>query len=237
MRIISNMPPQIAPIIICFFLSFFSPLFSPVNSEFISIAALNDNVVSMIKNNKGDVTSIYELVFFLYFSIIFTHFFMVYIDTSLFNLIIIIIFFAQIIADILFVVIMNSIDNDFKLSGIVGEVTNSPICFLASVGICGLICVCFFILRRAELFFGLNLANLIKINKLEAILLGKYYKNKINQMIRAIRGIVKFKKIHKEMKNKNGNGNNICNEYENLVDIKMKKMVQDYVNNQNKKNK
>ena len=56
-------------------------------------------------------------------------------------------------------------------------------------------------------------------------------------MIRAIRGIVKFKKIHKEMKNKNGNGNNICNEYENLVDIKMKKMVQDYVNNQNKKNK
>jgi len=59
--------------------------------------------------------------------------------------------------------------------------------------------VWFYILRRAEMYFGLNLVNLIKMNKIEAIYLGKYYKKKINQMIRAIRGIVKFKKIRTQI--------------------------------------
>ena len=74
------------------------------------------------------------------------------------------------------------------------------------------------------------------MNKLEAIYIGKYYKKKINQMIRAIRGIVKFKKIHKEMKGMKINDVNDNNQYENLVDIKMKKMVQDYENQKYKKN-
>ena len=188
----------------------------------------------MIKNNSGKVATYYELIFYLYFSIIATHFFMVYLDTSLFNYIIIIIFFIQIIADILFVVIMNNIDDDSKLSNIVGEVTNSStICFLASIGICGFICVCFYILRRAEFYFGLNLVNLIKMDKIEEIYLGKYYKKKLNQMIRAIRGIVKFKKIQKEM----NEIKNEKNENENLVDIKMKKMVEHYENNRTKKYK
>ena len=189
----------------------------------------------MIKNSEGQVATFYELIFYLYFAIVATHFFMVYIDTSLFNYLVIIFFVAQMLADILFVIIMNSIDNDFQLSNVVGEVTNSPICFLASIGICGFICVCFYILRRAELFFGLNLVNLIKINKIEDIYIGKYYKKKINQMIRAIRGIVKFKKIHKEMKRENKVNSNT--EYENLVDIKMKKIVNDYENKKVKKNK
>ena len=54
-------------------------------------------------------------------------------------------------------------------------------------------------------------------------------------MIRAIRGIVKFKKIHAEMKNEEKTNNN--SEYENLVDIKMKKIVNDYENKKVKKNK
>ena len=189
-----------------------------------------------IKNSQGSVVTLYELIFHLYFSIVFTHFFMVYIDTSLFNYLVIIFFFVQIIADILFVIIMNSIDNDFPLSGIVGEVTNSPLCFLTSIVICGFVCLCYFILRRAEFFFGINLVNLIKMNKLEAIYIGKYYKKKINQMIRAIRGIVKFKKIHKEMKGMKNYEENNKNQYENLVDLKMKKMVQEYENRRYKKN-
>ena len=91
-------------------------------------------------------------------------------------------------------------------------------------------------MRRAELFFGLNLVNLIKINKLEAIYIGKYYKKKINQMIRAIRGIVRFKKIHKEMKGKKNYEENKKNNYDNLVDIEMQKIVQDYENKRYKKN-
>ena len=189
----------------------------------------------MIKNSDGKVTTFYELIFYLYFSIVATHFFMVYIDTSLFNYIIIIIFFAQMIADILFVVIMNNIDSDFQLSNIVGEVTDSTVCFLVSIGISGFICVWFYILRRAELYFGLNLVNLIKMDKIEAIYLGKYYKKKINQMIRAIRGIVKFKKIQKKMNEIKNEDEKIKSENENLVDIKMKKMVEHYENKRTKK--
>ena len=57
-------------------------------------------------------------------------------------------------------------------------------------------------------------------------------------MIRAIRGIVKFKKIHKEMKDEKSKDNKSINEYDNLVDINIKKMVQHYDEiNRHKKNK
>ena len=191
-----------------------------------------------IKNNRGNVPTFYDLIFYIYISILCTHLFMIYIDTSLYNYIIFIIFFIQVIMDILFFIIMNNIDNDFQLSNKLGEILNSNICFLACVAICSTICLSFFILRRAELFFGINLPNLIKINKLEAIYKGKYYKKKINQMIRAIRGIVKFKKIHKEMKDEKSKDNKSINEYDNLVDINIKKMVQHYDEiNRHKKNK
>ena len=197
----------------------------------------NISFLSMIKNSEGKVATFYELIFYLYFSTVAILLFMIYLDTSLFNYLVIIFFFVQIFTDILFVVIMNNIDNDFQLSGLIPEVTNSPICFLAFIVICGFICVCFYILRRAELYFGLNISNLIKINKLEAIYIGKFYKKKINQMIRAIRGIVKFKKVRNEMKDIKHVDNINNYEYENLVDVKMKKMVRRCENNRNKKNK
>ena len=55
-------------------------------------------------------------------------------------------------------------------------------------------------------------------------------------MIRAIRGIVRFKKIHKEMKGKKNYEENKKNNYDNLVDIEMQKIVQDYENKKYKKN-
>ena len=202
----------------------------------IFFALFNSIFSVMIKNNEGHVTTLSDLVFYLYFSIVATNLFMLYIDTNLFNTLVIIFFFVQIIADILFVIIMDSIKHDSQISsGEIGEVTNSTVCFLTSIAICGFICVFFYILRRAELYFGLNLPNLIKLNKLEAIYIGKYYKKKINQMIRAIRGIVKFKKVFKEMKDVKKEDEINKGDYENLVDIKMKKMVQHYENSRYKK--
>ena len=87
------------------------------------------------------------------------------------------------------------------------------------------------------MYFGLNLVNLIKMNKIEAIYLGKYYKKKINQMIRAIRGIVKFKKIRKEMNEIKNDNDKIKSENENLVDNneqtvhELKERYEDYSNN------
>ena len=73
---------------------------------------------NMIKNQKGDTSSLYELIFYTYLAMIIIHFFMVYIDTSLFNYLVIIVFIIQIIIDIAFISIMNRIKNDNKLSGI-----------------------------------------------------------------------------------------------------------------------
>ena len=146
---------------------------------------------------------------------------MVYMDTSLFNYIIIIIFIIQIVADISFITIMNGIKNDNKLSGIISQLM-SRINFLALIICCSYICLPFYILRRMELYFGINISNLIKTKNINAIFEGKYYKIKITQMIRALGAINKFKRIQKEL---------LYNEntkYDNINDIYMKKVVKQF---------
>ena len=67
---------------------------------------------------------------------------------------------------------------------------------------------------------------MIKNRKIEAFILGKIYKQKINQMIRAISAINKFKRIHEDLI-----ANGVYNHnkrYENLIDIKMAKVVEHY---------
>ena len=196
-----------------------SNLIALILSIFINLIFIN-SFGEMIKNEKGDFSSIYELIFFTYLSVLIIHFFMVYIDTSLFNYIVIIIFFIQIILDLLFIIVMNRIPNDNKLSGVTSQLV-STIHFLTLIINCSLICIPFYILRRLELFFGLNIPYLIKNKYIEIIILGKIYKKKINQMIRAISAITKFKRIHEELKNKKEN-------FETLVDIKMAKAVKHY---------
>ena len=191
----------------------------------------NFSYIKMIRSGRGDTITYFELIFYTYFSIIFIHFFMVYIDSSFFNWFIIIFFFVQIFADILFVIAFNRISNDNKLSGIVGEIVNSLISFLTVIINCAICCLPFYILRRAELFFGMNYSNLIKINKLEPIYIGKFYKKKIQQMIRATRAIAKFKKIYKEFLN----NKKIQKIYDNLNDIKMIKVIERW--EQEKQNK
>ena len=187
--------------------------------------------IEMIKNKSGHAVTYYEIIFYVYFSIIFVHFFMVYIDTSYFNLFIYILFACQIIADLLFVIVFNKIANDNKLSGVLGEVINSTPVFLTAVVNCAICCFPFYVLRRAELFFGINYSNLIKTNKLEAIYIGKYYKKKIQQMITATRAIVKFKKFRKEFLS----DKKTEKKYENLNDIKMIKVIEHWEKDRKKK--
>ena len=187
--------------------------------------------IDMIKNINGHAVTYYDIIFYVYFSIIFIHFFMVYIDTSYFNLFIYIFFIIQIILDLLFVIVFNKISNDNKLSGVIGEVINSSSFFLTAVINCAICCFPFYVLRRAELFFGINYSNLIKINKLEAIYIGKYYKKKIQQMITATRAIFKFKKFRKEFLY----DKKTEKKYENLNDIKMIKVIEHWEEDRKKK--
>ena len=187
--------------------------------------------IQMIKNRNGHVVTYYEIIFYEYFSIIFIHFFMVYIDTSFFNLLIYLLFVIQIFADTLFIIVFNKISNDNKLSGVVGEIINGTSVFLTAIVACAICCLPFYILRRAELFFGINYSNLIKINKLEAIYTGKYYKKKVEQMITATRAIVKFKKYRKEfLSDKNAD-----KKYDNLNDKKMIKVIEHWEEERKKK--
>ena len=187
--------------------------------------------IEMIKNKDGHVVTYYEIIFYVYFSIIFIHFFMVYIDTSYFNLFIYILLIIQIICDTLFIIVFNKISNDNKLSGIVGEIINGTSVFLTAVANCAICCLPFYALRRAELFFGLNYSNLIKTNKLEAIYIGKFYKKKVQQMITATRAIVKFKKYRKEfLSDKKAE-----KKYDNLNDKKMIKVIERWEEDRKKK--
>ena len=118
--------------------------------------------------------------------------------------------------------------NDNKLSGILGILMRSNISFFGIVISCASICLPFYILRRAELFFGMNISNLIKTNKLDIIYKGKFYRKKIAQMIRATRAIAKFKKIQKDLMADENANNNIEN---NLIDRNMIKIVEHYNEN------
>ena len=175
----------------------------------------------MIKNINGDTSSQYELIFSTYLSILVIHFFMVYLDTSYYNYYVVIMFFIQIFLDIVFIVVMNKIPNDNKLSGITNELL-SNIIFLQLIIVCSSICLPFYILRRMEYYFGINIANFIKNNNIKPILEGKYYKAKIAQMIRALSAVNKFKRINEELISDDKT------KYDNLNDINMEKAVKHY---------
>ena len=192
----------------------------------------NYSFKDIIKNEKGDISSIYELIFLTYLSMLIIHFFFVYIDTSLFNSIVFIFFIIQIILDLLFVLVMNRIKNDNKLSGITSHLlsTNN---FLALIINCSFICLPFYILRRMELYFGINISNMIKENNIKSIFTWKFYTKKIAQMIRAISSVNKFKRINEDfIINDKTNINNKYNE--NLIDINMRKAVEHYQKNKAK---
>jgi magnesium-transporting ATPase (P-type) len=185
----------------------------------------------MIKNRHGDVVSYYELIFFIYFAVIIIHYFMVFIDTSFFNYLVLIFFIIQIIINVIVFIILDRIPNDNKLNGIASNLPSLNI-FLVLIADCFAICIPFYILRRMELFFGMNISNLIKTNDLETIFALKFYNKKIAQMIRAIGAITKFKRIHKDMIN---DEHLLASKYENIIDLKMIKVVKHYEQNKKKK--
>ena len=98
--------------------------------------------------------------------------------------------------------------------------------------VCAIICFPFYVLRRLELYFGINIANFIKINSIKEIFEGKYYKTKISQMIRALSAINKFKRIQKEL------SLDVKTKYDNLNDINMEKAVKHFkkIENDKKRN-
>ena len=134
----------------------------------------NNSFIETIKNERGDITSLYDLTFYVYLAVVIIHFFMIYLDTSLFNSIIFIMFILQVIVDLIFIIVMNRIQGDNKLNGVKSHLM-SIIHFLILIISCTIVCLPFYILRRMELFFGINIVNMIKTNNIKNIFVWKFY--------------------------------------------------------------
>ena len=103
--------------------------------------------INMIKNKNGDIYSYYEISFNVYFSIIFIHFFMIYIDTSLYNYVVIVFFAVQFCANFLFVISFDKINFDNnKLSGVLREILHLDTSFLSVIIACVIGCFPFYTL-------------------------------------------------------------------------------------------
>ena len=100
--------------------------------------------------------------------------------------------------------------------------------WLTLIAVFAVIFLPFFILRRAEYFFGGFIVNLILQNKINIIYLVKYCQKKVEEMTRVYRNVAKFTKIYK---NKDGEI-----KIDNFGDEQMKKWV-DQFKIERKKNK
>ena len=94
------------------------------------------------------------------------------------------------------------------------------------LALCGIIGIPFFILRRAEYFFGGFIVNLILQKKINNIYLVKYCQKKVEQMTRVNRSVAKFIKIYKNRDE--------TTKIDNFADQQMKKIVDEFRVNRKK---
>ncbi len=184
-----------------------------------------------IRGNEGSTFCFWDTSVVVFYTIIIVHFYMVFSDTLFIDYFIIIFYSIQLIIDIAFFLIYNSIHLDVDINGDLFEFLGNPIFWLTLILTCSIVIIPFFILRRMEFFFGGFIVDMIKQNKYEQYYVEKFYQKKIDQMIRAKTSVVKFKKIYKNQ--------DIDDAHDNIADQQMRKIVNEYKihRNENKKNK
>ena len=169
---------------------------------------------------RGLVYSFWDVSWCCLFSIIITHFCMVFQDTFLYVKFNIIFHILQIVVDVIVLVVINSINLEKGMDDTLWFIMGNLNFWLTFVLICGVIFVPFFVLRNAEYFFGGFIVNLILQNRVDNIYLIKYCQKKTDEMTRINRRIAKFKKIYKNRKNQA--------EFDNVADKEMQKLVMEF---------
>ena len=169
-----------------------------------------------------------------YLSIIAIHYFIITIDTLCFSSGIIIFYAIQFVVTFAFLFFVEK-SEDSELYDTLGFMLKNLNIWLTIVITCSFCLVFFYILRRAEFFFGGFILNKIKQKQFD-IFIEKFYQKKVEQMTRVVRNVAKFKRIYY---------NEQDNSQEDILnDQKMKKIVEEfkdkknkYMNNNFKKNK
>ena len=197
-----------------------------------------------IRGKNGDVYSVLDSGSIIYFNCIFFHCINLFIDTHYYNWPIYSLYILQIILDILFFIVYEKMNTGNMLSGNLYEIFNSLHYWLLLFLELIIISLPFYLLRKFEFFFGGFIINRIKINKYDnnskkedkyklylPLYLKKFYKKKLEQISCAIKSVTKFKRIYQDIKNNNDKiEKRPTNEEENIVDQKMRKNVEEYIN-------
>ena len=169
---------------------------------------------------RGITYSFWDVSWNSLFTIIISHFFMIFQDTFLyvkFNLFLDII---QIIINVIILVAINQSKASQSMQDTLWFIMGNLNFWFTLVLIMGLMYIPFYILRNSEYFFGGFIVNLILQRRSENIYLIKYCQKKIEEMTRINRRVAKFMKIYK---NKNEE-----EKADNFADKQMKEIVDQF---------
>ncbi len=171
-------------------------------------------------NQIGYQYSIRDTSFVTYISILLIHYLIIAIDTNSYNTGIIIFYIIQLIITFIFLVFCDQGNDDFEIYNsltLMLSNANTWLTLLLTIYLCFLL---FFILRRAEYFFGGFIENNIMQRNFKDYFIEKFYQKKVEQMTRVVRSVAKFKRIFYHQ--------NEGEQDDNLADQKMRKIVDDY---------
>ena len=145
---------------------------------------------------------------------------MVFQDTLYYMKFNIIFYILQIIVNIILLVIINAINLEKGMDDTLWFIMGNWYFWLTLIAFCGLIGIPFYILRKAEFFFGGFIVNLILQKKIHNIYLAKYCQKKLEEMTRVNRSVAKFIKIYKNTDK--------SEKIDNFADQQMKKIVDEF---------
>ena len=171
-------------------------------------------------NQIGYQYSIRDTSFVTYISILLIHYLIIAIDTNSYNTGIIIFYIIQLIITFILLVFCDQGNDDFEIYNsltLMLSNANTWLTLLLTIYLCFLL---FFILRRAEYFFGGFIENNIMQRNFKDYFIEKFYQKKVEQMTRVVRSVAKFKRIFYHQ--------NEGEQDDNLADQKMRKIVDEF---------
>ena len=179
--------------------------------------------------NRGYSYSFWDVSFESMLIIIVVHFIMVFQDTLYYIKFNIFFYILQIVVNIIVLVVINSLNLEKGMDDTLWFIMGNWYFWLTLIATCGLICIPFYILRKAEFFFGGFIVNLIIQKKIDNLYLAKYCKKKVEEMTRVNRSVAKFIKIYKNTDE--------TEKIDNFADQQMKKIVDEFRRNRKKRKK
>ena len=169
---------------------------------------------------RGITYSFWDVSWNSLFTIIISHFFMIFQDTFLYVKFNFFLDIIQIIINVIILVAINQSKASQSMQDTLWFIMGNLNFWFTLVLIMGMMYIPFFILRNSEYFFGGFIVNLILQRRSENIYLIKYCQKKIEEMTRINRRVAKFMKIYK---NKNEG-----EKADNFADKQMKEIVDQF---------